>query len=246
MAAVTIPLTLPAELIVLSSELIERIDGLVFKAQDLVITDYQSTKPADALHKEMRALVKEIQAARKTMTAPLDAIITQAIEAERMGTAPLLGAVESLGKRIQDAVDKHNRELEQKRIDAEKERQRLQKIEDDKAKEARRIALEQAELEALPGAPAPVESAVVITPTVVVRTPYVPKPAKSSAVRAATEYNLEYIDRAKVPAFTVLGHELRTIDEGALKKFLKSLPEGKQEIEGAVRLVKSSGIAAKG
>lgn len=245
MSAVTIPLSLPTELIVLSAEMIERIDALVHRSMDLPITDFASTKPADQLHKEMRALVKEIEAARKSLTAPLDAIKAQAIEAERMGTQPLAGAIDALGKRIADAIAKHNAELERQRIEAEKERARLQKIEDDRAEEARRKAQEKADLEAPPGEDPP-EVSVVVEPPKAVQTRYVPPPVKSSAIRASTEYTLEFIDRTKVPRFSVLGHELCPIDEGALKKFLKSLPDGKQEIEGAVRLVKSSGIAAKG
>ena len=40
MGAVTIPLSLPAELVVLSTETIERVDALVFRASDLPITDF--------------------------------------------------------------------------------------------------------------------------------------------------------------------------------------------------------------
>lgn len=244
MSAITIPNTLPAELIVLSAELIERIDALVFKAQDLVISDYNSTKPADALHKEMRALVKEIEAGRKTLTAPLDAIKAAAIEAERMGTNPLNASITAIATRIKTAIDAHNAELEKKRQEAEKERQRLQKIEDDRAEAERQALIKQAELDAPPGEePAPIS--VLVAPPVMIAAPYVPKSVKSSAIRAATTYELEYTDKEKVPAFSSLGHELRTIDETALKSFLKSLPEGRQEIPGAVRLIKINGTAAK-
>lgn len=245
MSALTIPNNLPAELVVLSSEVIDRIDALVLQSIDLPITTFLSTKPADLLHKEMRALVKEIEAGRKTLTAPLDAIKAQAIEAERMGTQPLQGAIDALGKRIKDAVDAHNRELERQRLAALEEQRLAQEAENKRADEARRLAQEQADLDAPPGEPA-AEVSVVIEPPRAVAARYVPAPARSAAVRNATEYTLEFVDRDKVPAFSAAGHELRTIDEGALKKFLKSLPEGKQEIAGAVRLVKSSGIAAKG
>lgn len=245
MSAVTIPTNIPATLVVLSSELIERIDALVLRSIDLEITDFNSTKPADQIHKEMRALVKEIEAGRKSLTAPLDAIKAQAIEAERMGTAPLTGAVDALGKRIKAAIDAHNAELEKKRKEAEIERQRLQKIEDDKAEARRQELIRQAEFDAPPGEE-PAEISVVVELPKAIAPVYVPPPVKSSAVRNATEYTLEFINRDLVPAFSAAGHELRTIDEGALKKFLKGLPEGKQEIAGAVRLVKSNTIAAKG
>ncbi len=245
MSAVTIPLNLPPQLVVLSAELIERIDALVHESMDLPITDFMSTKPADVLHKKMRALVKEIEAARKSMTAPLDAIKAQAIEAERMGTQPLLGAVDVLGKRIADAIAKHNAELERQRLAAMEEQRKAQEAENRRAEEARRLAQERAEFEAPPDEPVP-EVSVVVEPPKAVPMAYVPPPVKSSAIRAATEYTLEFINRDLVPAFSAAGHELRTIDESALKKFLKGLPEGKQEIPGAVRLIKTSGIAAKG
>lgn len=245
MSAVTIQTSIPATLVLLSSELIERIDALVLRSIDLEITDFNSTKPADQIHKEMRALVKEIEAARKSMTAPIDAIIKQAIEAERMGTAPLLGAVDALGKRIKAAIDAHNAELEKKRKEAEIERQRLQAIEDAKAEARRQELIRQAEFDAPPGE-APEEVSVIVELPKTIAPAWVPAPVKSSAVRNATEYMLEFINKDFVPAFSAAGHELRTIDEGALKKFLKGLPEGKQEIAGAVKLIKSSGIAAKG
>lgn len=245
MSAITIPTNIPANLVVLSSELIERIDTLVLRAIDLEITDFNSTKPADQLHKEMRAMVKEIEAGRKSLTAPLDAIKAQAIEAERMGTAPLLGAVESLGKRIQTAIAEHNASLMRQRIEAENERRRLQAIEDAKAEARRQELIKQAEFDAPPGED-PAEISVIAELPKTVAPVWVPPPVKSSAVRNATDYQLEFISRDMVPAFSAAGHELRTIDEGALKKFLKGLPEGRQEIPGAVRLVKSNTIAAKG
>lgn len=245
MAAVIIPTNLPANLVVLSTELIERIDGLVLKSIDLPITDFMSTKPADILHKEMRSLVKEIENGRKALTAPIDLIKEQAIEAERMGTKPLLAAVEALGLRIAAAIKAHNEALEKKRQEAEAERLRLQKIEDEKADAERLKMQEQADLDAPPGV-APVEVSVVAALPKTVERTYVPPPVKSSAIRSAPKFALEFIDRDKVPAFSASGHELRAIDEGALLKFLKSLPEGKREIAGAVRLVESTGIAAKG
>lgn len=244
MSAITIPVNLPSSLIVLSSELIERIDGMTIRSCDIAISDYASTKPADILLKEMGALVKEIEATRKSLTAPLDAIKAQAIEAERMGTLPLTGAIKALQVRVAAAISAHNAELERQRMVAEKERQWLQKLEDEAA-EARRAELQkQADLAADMGEE-PEQISVLAELPRSIPAVYIPPPVKSAAIRNVVEYSLEFTNRDLVPAFSASGHELRSIDESALKKFLKSLPEGRQEIPGAVKLIKTSGTAAK-
>lgn len=244
MSAVTIQTNVPATLIILSDELIERIDGMTIRSCDIAISDYASTKPADILLKEMGALVKEIEAGRKSLTAPLDAIKAQAIEAERFGTLPLTGAIKALQARVAAAINAHNAELERQRMVAEKERQWLQKLEDEAA-EARRAELQkQADLAAGMGEE-PEQISVLAELPRSIPSVYIPPPVKSAAIRNVVEYSLEYSDRDLVPAFSASGHELRSIDESALKKFLKSLPEGRQEIPG-VKLIKTSGTAAKG
>lgn len=245
MSAVTIPVSLPATLIVLSADVIERIDGMTLKSSDLIISDYASTKPADQLLKEMGAMVKEIEATRKSLTAPLDAIKAQAIEAERMGTLPLTGAIKALQGRVAAAITAHNAELERMRKVAEAERQRLQKLEDEAA-EARRLELQkQADLNA-PMGEEPEQISVLAELPRSIPAVYIPPPVKSAAIRNVVEYSLEYINGDNVPILSAMGHELRPIDEMALKKFLKSLPEGRQEIPGAVRLIKTQATAAKG
>jgi hypothetical protein len=244
MSAVTIQTNIPATLIVLSSELIERIDALVIRSIDMPVTDYASTKPADIALKEMSAMVKEIEAGRKSLTAPLDAIKAQAIEAERMGTLPLQGAIKALQVRVAAAVTAHNTELSRLAALALAEQQRLQAIENTAAEERRKALQEAAEMAALPGEEPAEVSVIAELPKQIVAA-WTPPPVKSSAVRASTEYTLVFSNRDLIPAFSASGHELRTIDEGALEKFLKSLPEGKQEIPG-VKLVKSAGTAAKG
>lgn len=244
MSAVAIPINLPSSLIVLSSELIEQIDGMTILSSDLTITDYASTKPADILLKQMGALVKEIEAGRKSLTAPLDAIKAQAIEAEKMGTLPLQGAIKALQSRVAAAISAHNAELEILRVAAEIERQRLQKLEDEAAEGRRAELQKQADLAADMGEEPEQISVLAELPRAVAAV-YIPPPVKSSAIRSVVEYSLEYTNRDLVPAFSASGHELRSIDESALKKFLKSLPEGRQEIPG-VKLIKTSGTAAKG
>lgn len=244
MSAITIQTNIPATMIVLSSELIERIDALTIRSIDIPVTDYASTKPADIVLKEMSALVKEIEAGRKSLTAPLDAIKAQAIEAERMGTMPLQGAIKALQSRVGAAVSAHNTELAKRAAEALAEQQRLQAIENAAADERRKALQAKAEMDALPGE-APEEVPIVAELPKQIAAVYVPPPVKSGAVRNVTEYTLEFTNRDLVPAFSASGHELRTIDEGALKRFLKSLPEGKQEIPGC-KLIKSSGTAAKG
>lgn len=239
MSDLTIVNALPANLVVLSEAVINRIDIISHKAYAVTISDVDSLRVADALHKEMRGLQREIETGRKALTAPLDSIKAQAIEAERMGTEPLKLAVEALGARIQDFLREQEKQRQAALRAAEEERQRRQAEEDARAEEARRQAIQQAEIDAPPGEePAPV-SAFVATPKAV-SAPYVPPALKSSAVRKQTDYTLVIEDASLVPV-EIAGAVIRPIDESLCKRLLKA----GTKIPG-LRLDASVGVAAKG
>jgi hypothetical protein len=244
MAAITVPNTAPAIIIVLSEEMIERIDNITHRSAALTLGNRTDKEQAERLAKEMRALKTEISDKRKEQTRVLDDVTAAAIAAEKTGVEVLDLAWAALVKRIDAFVLAENKRLEEERRKAKEEADRKQAEENKRADDERKRLAEQAALDAPPGEePSPVP--VVAALPVHVPERYVPPPLKM-ATRAKTDYVLEYINRDLVPAFSASGHELRRIDETALKAYLKGLPAGKRDIAGAVRLVEVESRAAKG
>jgi hypothetical protein len=240
MPAVTIPLSLPPSLVVISAEVSAQVDALLERVTVLPpITDMAGQRAAEALHKECRAAFKAIEAGRKAFTAPLDEVKAQAIAAERAATQPLAAAVDHLGKAIADWITAENarREAERKRL--EEEARRRQAEEDARAEAERQRLAAQAAFNALPGdAPAEVPATAALPQRV--PDPPMPAPIKSTAIRQKTTYRVEVVDATQVPV-EVSGIVLRPVDVSAALPLLKA----GAKIPGLVLHVEG-GIAAKG
>jgi hypothetical protein len=241
--AKSVPNTAPSTILVASIELLQRITTVCERATKVQLTDAMSVEVAKACAKEMRALVKEIEDERKSYTKKLDEITTAAIELQKECQAPVTTAWEALTTRIDAFVREENRKLEEKRAAAEKERQRLQKIEDDKAAaELKRLEAIAAE-NAIPG-DLPEEVPVTAALPVNVPMQYIGK-GMTMATKAKIDYSLEFTDASKIPIMSPQQHLLRPVDHAELMKYLKTLPAGKREIAGAVRLIETPARSAK-
>lgn len=239
MSALSIPCNLPATLVVLDEKVLERIEALSHQAYKLAITDPDALRQADALYKQMRGPVKEIESNRKTLTAPLDMVKAAAIEAERSGIEPLTQACADLAKRIADAVAAENAKRAEAARLAEIERQRLQAEENARA-DAERARLQQEAIDnAPPGEPVE-EVPVTAALPVAVAAPYVAPALKSSAQRNKTDWLLVIEDLAKVPC-EIGGAVIRPLDEATCKRLMRA----GAKIPG-LRLDEVKGLAAKG
>lgn len=242
MAALTIPHHLPPALLVVSQDMIERIDTLCLRAATFNPTTTDEVALGKAVAKELRALSAEIETERKKVTGQLDAIIATCIDLQREAQKPLDATWKDLTARIDTFVRVENEKREKARQAAAAEAARLQKIADDEAA-ARMLRLQQeAEENACPGEAVP-EVPVTAALPVTIPQRFTPPPM-SMSTRRKVEYSLEYIDGLKVPISSPQGHLLRPIDEAELKRYLKALPAGKREIVGAVKLVETEGRMA--
>lgn len=244
MSAVIVLNTAPAQIEVATADFIDRFDAMIMASASTPITTDDQKLAAEGICRSLRALGKEIEATRKQGTSALDAIISAAIACERQYTGTIDKCWSDLTKRIQAYIDAENAKRAEAARIAREEQAALQKIEDDRA------AAEQARIQkeiddATPPGDEPAAAPVEAVRPVMVPERYVAPPLKSMATKKQTNFVLEYIDRKKVPAFSASGHELREINETTLKAFLKSLPEGEREIAGAVRLVTTTGVAAR-
>lgn len=244
MSAVTVTNNAPALIEVVTTAILERHDELTHKSATVPITTEAEKVEAETLAKSLRTLKGDIQEKRKAGTAILDAITTAAIALEREYTGTLDQCWNALTTRITAFIDAENARRAADAKKARDEADALQKIENDKA-EAKRLALQkQAELDAPPGEE-PVEVPVTVAPPVYVPERYVPPPMKSAATRKKTTFSLEWIDATKAPVVSPMGHRLLVPDNQEFIAYLKMLPEGKREIAGCVKLIETTGIAAK-
>lgn len=251
MSGITVTHSIPSTIVVLSQDALDQIDRLTHEACALVPRDAASLANCDLANKRIAALQSQITEGRLALTRPLDEVKKQAMAAERQGTEPLEAARVALSGRIQAFLAAERARVAEEERLARIEQERLQREEYARA-EAERARLQaeadaRAELEAPPGeAPVPVEVPITAALPVHVPVRQVAAPLVSASVRKATEYTVEIIDAEKVPAFAPGGFELRPIDQAALKRYLKGLPEGKREIAGACRLVAIDTFARKG
>ena len=249
MSALTVTNDTPREIEVATQALLDRYEDLTHRAAAAKITTEDEKLQAEAWARQVRELGKEITATRKQGTAALDAIIAAAIARERQLTGVLDVLWTDLTGRVQKFIDEENaRRAEQARL-AREEADRLRKEQEAAQATARAVEAERLRLETEASTPPGEEPAPPppVAPAAPIYIPerYVPPPMKAQATRKTTSYGLEFIDRKKVPAYSASGHELRDINETALKAFLKGLPKGEQEIAGAVRLVEITGVGAR-
>jgi len=134
----TVKNTLPAEIVAINPQTVEKAGLLVAKANSIKITDVASHAAASDLYKVITALSKQIASDRLDITRPIDAIKDKIIEAERMGTVPLLAAKAKLEPMIKGF------EREQERIRVEAERKAREEAEARAREERKRLEAEQA------------------------------------------------------------------------------------------------------
>jgi hypothetical protein len=241
--AVAITNRLPAQLVVLSSEVVTKRDNLTFRAQAVRIADEASLAEAEAVFVALDGFVKEVHEGRMTLTRQLDALKAEIMDAEQTAVGTLSDHKKAVGKAISDfraellrIADEKARKVKEA---AEAEAKRLREEAKENAKrEEERIAAEQktaAEEAALfgDGAPAPaprpvpvvpVLSVPVVAPAALPAAPALPK----SAVRTQTRQRLIIDDAGKLIAEAcktggaLFGRPVVTLDEKAIDDLLRA------------------------
>lgn len=230
--------TLPAEIAVLSPEIMAEVAGLIEQSNSLVVNNIETMETANEVFKKIDGLAKSISSNRLEITRPIDALKKAIIAAEEQATEPLLNAKKDLGAKIiscQKELQRIREEEERKaRAEAEAkakaERERLEaerqaiikKQNEDRAK-AEAEAKEQA---ALFGEDQ-VELPPVVEPPPVIVVPVVADPIFSapsipkSAARTTTRQKLVIFDETLIPLCHA-GVILRVPDEKVIEKLLKA------------------------
>ena len=198
--ALVIANELPSNIVVLDHETKQRVTALITQAQAITVTDVATLGQAEDLFVEVKALGKQISAARLETTRPLDDLKKRIIAAEREATQPL----EQQEKRLGSEVVAFRREVERRRQEEERrirqEREAAERKAREEAEQRRReaeeAAAEEAALfgEAATVIPAVEEPAPVIIPEKMPTTPNLGK----SVVRTVKRKVLVVDDQAKV------------------------------------------------
>jgi len=203
--------TLPAPMIeVLPASIADEIEAALAASPQEITAEH--AEAADAAAKELHRIVKAIEARRKELTAPINAL-KKAVD---QVCATVGGPVEAERKALMGRIGSYMRRVEEERqaiIRAQEAEKRRQEEDARKAHEAEvaRIKAEQAKLEAeakaaeldddIFAAPPPVIEPVKLPePPKQVANPVAPPPVASSAVTFRTVYRLHIYDRAAIPA----------------------------------------------
>ena len=218
---------------VLRADLVDGSIALSASANALEITDTQSFAKANDLATVLHAKEKEIEARRAYLKRPLidvgkaiEAIIAKPFDALSASRKSLIAKIAAYDRKQREIAEAAARKA---RDEAEAERQRLQKIEDDlhaiRVADAKKKAeAEAAELAEIMGEAVAVET-VKIEPVAVVKAApvAVAAPLPASAVTSRMVPTLEISDPKKVAALYKIGNEiLVTIDKAAVKRALES------------------------
>lgn len=232
MAAITIPNPIPAELVALSQEAIERRDQLLervvaVRKAGLPDADQDAFDNANQTYKDLATFAKEVERHREAIKAPVLALGRQIDAVAKDATAGIDEQRRLLGVEIADWQAKENARREKLRREAEEEARRKEaELQRQAAAEQERLereARERAELEALPGQP-PEE--VVVEPTPIVIAPkvapaYVPPPVRA-AVKTTTRKKAVARDAKLTPA-SIDGISLvKQWDEAVITTLLKA------------------------
>lgn len=206
------PLAMP--LVIISEELVAKVDALCAQALAIKVTDLKTAEAAGQMSKDIRKLNSAIEAHRKERVAPLVYYKKQADEAPKVVTTKLTAADDYLqgeGQRFlaaevakQAELDRKQRELEQAQRVAEEERQR--------AERARKPENQAAATQAAEEAQARVEQLTLQTQST-------PAPVLSfTGFKAAPTISLFIEDITKIPPLFM--RQILVIDERKVAKML--------------------------
>jgi hypothetical protein len=257
MSAVLIANPLPAQIVALSEEAAANLAGLIRQGEALTtVANADDYAAADHVLAQVVKALKDIEAERKRIKAPIIDLGRALDEAAGEALAPLAGLKVELGKKLlayQTAENARRAEEARKVAEARaaaEAKARAEQQEADRIRkeaEAARLSAEMAvevaaeRGETLPpwemlDAPAEVPAPVVIVPEYIA--PAAPL-LKSSAVTTKTVKRLEVYDESQIPA-EAAGVRLWIRDDKAIEKLLKA----GVAVPGC-RLVESTIIAAK-
>jgi hypothetical protein len=238
-AAVIVPNPLPSEIVALSAETGEIINGLISRAEAIgQIVNTDSYNAADVVVGECSRLAKAIELERKRLRAPVAELIQALDDAAGEALAPLLGIKAELGRQLLAYQQAENaRRAEEARRIAElraaaEAKARAEQAEANRIRqeaEARRLEAEMAQETAaercvdLPPWEQP-EPLPEVPPAVVVVPEYIAPAApllKSSSVVRKTAKKVEITDPDAVPR-EFGGVKLWVIDIKAVEKLAKA------------------------
>jgi phage-related minor tail protein len=223
MAAITITNPLPQVLVALSQEAIDRVDTLVEQSIALgakPLADLDAYNVADALHRSLHEMERELEKQRQLVKAPVLDLGRQIDTAAKAQAEALVEAKRRVAVRVREFQDAENRRREEERRKAEQaareeEQRRLAELE---AKRAQQAA--DAEWEAPPGEePAKPEAfdGEIVRPVAPAPTA---APLKSS-VRKQTVKRLVIDDASKIPR-EINGAVLLVPDEKQITLLLRA------------------------
>jgi hypothetical protein len=238
---ITVHNPLPAEIVALSIEVVERRDLLAEKAHHLVTVgiapgDEDAAREANALYKQIHEFSKDLKAQKAVIKRPVLELADQIETVAREAAEILERAKATLGETIAKWQGEEVRRREEERAKAQAEADRIAREAQAKLEAEAR---ERAELEALPGEE-PAEPEFGEVPVVHAARVYVPPPPKS-AVSMRTVKTL-HIDNERLIPFEMNG--LRLWKEPDRKAIQIALENG-QEVPGC-RLVTEQKVVAKG
>lgn len=202
MAAITIANPLPKTLVALSQEAIDRVDTLVEQSIALgakPLVDLDAYNVADALHRSLHDMERELEKQRQLIKAPVLDLGRQIDGAAKAQAEALVEAKRRVAVRVREYQDAENRRREEARRKAEQEAReeearRNAELEAKRAAEAEAAAWETPPDEPAPAAPEAFDGEIV-RPVAPAPTP---APLKSS-VRKQTVKRLVIDDASKIP-----------------------------------------------
>lgn len=225
----TVPNTLPPDIVVLSSGLVAQVESLTTQANAITVTDPATLEQAESLFETIRQLNKRIRDDRLELTRPLDALKKQVMDVEKQATGPL----EDAQKRLGNAAHAYRQEIKRQAEEAERKRReeeaRLRREADERRRQAEEEARRKAEEEAaLFGTPVEPELVNIPDPEPVKPEPVhvpAPLPSKSKIKTKKTEVLVIEDEGALLAAACkeggkIAGVPVLSIDEKAIKKLM--------------------------
>jgi hypothetical protein len=221
---ITITNPMPAQLVVLSPEVIVLRDQLLAQAQGMQVTSEAEQLAADQLAKKISALFKDVEESRLVISRQAKSLMDQVNGAAGEAMLPLKLGWDDLVKRIRAFIAAENarREEEARLIREEQERKQRE------ADEAAAAAAEQSRQAAIADLPPGVEPDAVAAPVTehlperVKPSAPIPKPLASKAYSERREPEL-VIDDEKLIPFEVNGMRLwKEISKSTIKTLLKA------------------------
>lgn len=240
----TIANALPAQLVVLTAEVLVLCDQLLAEAQQLQVTDEVTFQRADRHAKKIGALFRDVEEERLRLSRACKAVQDQVNGAAGEALLPLKLGWDELVARIKKWQTEENarRAEEARRI---REEQEAKQREEEARAAAEAEAKRQAALDDLPPGVEPDAAAVPpVTeslPQRIAPSAPIPKPLKASSYSNRKEPELEIFDESLIP-FQVDG--MRLWKEPS-KSTIKTLLKAGKDVPGC-RLVENDGVTMRG